>query len=263
MSRSRSTISMTQARRRQLDAGRRFWIGAGRLVLVTAVATATAWAGTRVNRPDDMSMIDPDVPDVLKRYIGDVRLETGSLREALDALSKVSGVKIEIDPTVNNPGFSAYVDRPGPPPAPITLKRATLGIALAAVLSQFSSSDPATHLLTYHAEGVRIRVDALLNSEEDGRIARAYGVHDLLEQIKRDPAAGPSPDLELLFEELIAWHVPQTLWPPRDGVRSRLVGEYLVLSATPQDHRNVQRLLLMLRHAQLHPKPAVTTRPSR
>src|SRR5688572_18327901 len=150
MSRRPPITSMTQARRRQLDAGRRFWIGVARLVLITAVATATAWAGMRVNRPDEMSMIDPDVPEVLKRYVGDVRLETNTLKEALDGLSMASGVTIDVEPTVN---VVANATKPGPPPAPITLKGATLGVALATVLSQFNPPDWS---ITYRLDDRRI-----------------------------------------------------------------------------------------------------------
>jgi hypothetical protein len=239
-----------------LDVTRNLWIGAARMLLTICIAIATAWAASRVNRNPAAAMIDPDVDHVLKRHIGDITISVHSLKGALADLSTKSGVTFKLDDDqfskMGGPPESSLLI-PGPPPEPLRLRNASLGTALAAVLTQFDSSPAA---LTYTIEPNAVSVHpADVADDPSATIVRAYDVRDLL-----DSAAPDAPRICLysrfptdreaaaiaLSDLIQAFILTPGDWPARVQITETI----LVLQTTPAKHRDVQRLLLALTHSE-------------
>jgi hypothetical protein len=208
-----------------------------------------------VNRGSDAAVIDPDVEDVLKVYLGDVTLRVGSLAQAIGDLSGVSGVRIEFDP--ESPAFgnrpAAYLRPDGPPAAPLVLESASLGTALATVLGQFNEAfGPGW---TYQGRDGAIFVRPVeYSGDKDRAVVRAYDVGDLIGAHMSDPADEVPAIYVFGHRQYSADRVVQTIWdvvPLPGGEMTMLThGDYLVVRSPQRHQRDVQRSLLMLRNAE-------------
>jgi hypothetical protein len=231
----------------------------GRIVLTVFVAVGTAWVGSRVNRTDDLSVADPDVPDVFRRPIADTDIEVRSFEEAMEQLSRQSGGAVayvdEVRPEDRN---RAYLLKNGPPIEPLRLRRANVGTALAAVARQFHGERDWPPFVV---RGGLVEVGGQV-AEVSEEVDRAYDVRDLLAPPQfpwsRSKSGGmsrrESEDLRSVHRSLLPRLVAQLV---RDETNLRLFGDYLVVRAPPHVQRDAQRLLLMLRHGRLAETPRV------
>ncbi len=245
------------------------WEPVIRSAYIIAVAVLVGLLAWRVNRPESTRGYDTGLDPVLLQPIKNVDVDTSSLRRAVESLNKVSPVKIELDADSfrHEKDLVAKADPERSPPVKLKLRGATVGQALAAVIATF---DVGSLQLTFIVDNGWIIIGQSSQLiPRDKIITRDYEIDDLLDQWEpadHKPSGGlfgngsqtasvahsnrqdAADDLVRLLQMTLF----QSIW---DGINRptncQLFYGRLVITGPPQLHRDVQRLLFLLRHGQL------------
>jgi hypothetical protein len=240
-----------------------------RCVIATLTSVAVMAVASRINRTGDEAAVEA----VLQRRVPSVTLDMYRLDDALSGLSRASGVTIRKD----DEDVLALARGSG---HPLRLNDVTVGEALAAIINRF---DRDHYWLTYKVEGDNI-VMGRMSKMEEPVVVRAYDVADLLAIPELKQRKGLAED-ELLGGNLFGgsgggggglfggggggfigipsgqWGrgdrlivliqeiVTPTVWDGRSWHGGmRLWDEYLVVTAPKLVHRDIERLLFLMRN---------------
>jgi hypothetical protein len=235
------------------------WTTARRITVSVVTALAVVTVASRVNRPARMRLSDQQTR-VADQVLAEVRLEMGSLQQVVDSINRVAPGNVRLDTS----DLSDEDQQPINWPAPPALRNVRLGTALMVGTLPWRGYDGQVE---WREEGGAIVVGGAgtATTPAEGRL---YDVRDMLDEAEtwskplRPPHARPAQqrglfgggpdDIEPLQADDIAnvikeivdprlWDDPASTWQACGW------GGWVFVNASARGHRDVQRLLAMLR----------------
>jgi hypothetical protein len=236
---------------------KRGWGAARRVGVSIVVAVSIALVGSRVNPVNAGGGADVDVEDVLRRPIRNAEIDMRSLRAALESLGRAAGVRITVEDLWPDTEDYRVNGEFGPR---LRVVDQSLGRALGRVLAEFDT--PGTELsFEVQHDGILVGLDTRVG---DSTEVRAYDVRDLLRIPRRGERrvgcivgeavafqTDPHQEGADLMVRAVTAFISPTRWAVNSGGRGMnvcTIGNSLVVTAAPRAHRDVARLLFLLRH---------------